>query len=133
MTEPTKPPPPPIANLPFQVSGSSNSKWVSAPITPETLQCGTGAASSVTDVSRTSGRPRSDSRLQLERSATATASSDGPSCFAPQAPNINAAIATKYVTIERLKDISYSSSFYYGSESWIGSMVNGSAYCVLST
>jgi hypothetical protein len=79
MIEPTKPPPPPITNLPFQPSGSSSSKFVSVPMTPATLQCGTGTDSCVTDVIRTSGRVGSDSRLHAgARSALLDASSGVP-------------------------------------------------------
>ena len=52
-----------MTNLPFHSSGKSSSKWISGPITPATLQCGTPSVSCVTDEMVTSGNCGSDSRL----------------------------------------------------------------------
>jgi hypothetical protein len=93
ITEPTNPPPPPITNLPFQASGSSSSKFVSVPMTPATLQCGTGASSSVTDVSLTSGSSPNDSALQvLPSAAVAAPSACPPRSGPPQAASMNTLI-----------------------------------------
>ena len=64
MMEPTKPPPPPITNFPFQVSGNNNSKRVSVPMIPAILQWGANCVSLVTDVIFTSGSIGNEVRSQ---------------------------------------------------------------------
>jgi len=54
----------PITNSPFQASDKCSSKFVSVPITPETLQFGGGSASCVADVMQTSANTGKDSILQ---------------------------------------------------------------------